>query len=175
MVIEGQYIMIILIQMWLDLVVFWCLIRVLSEWLILSKVCLWARHSNARFKTSHNSLKVKTQGSRKKYTDLFTFWQLLHWNPSLFILQKTHFLTNHSMDVFLILLIRYLVPVVWYIMVFKLECHNYIWSYSPLFTNYCTTDFRILNTVTFTIKYRVSRGLVELLFMWAKSTWSALC
>jgi hypothetical protein len=28
-----------------------------------------------------------------------------------------------------------------------------------------TTDFRILNTVIFTIKYRVSRGLVELLFM----------
>ena len=59
----------------------------------------------------------------------------------------------------------YLVPVVWYIMVLKLECHIYIWSYSPLFTNYCTTDFRILNTVIFTIKYRVSRGLVELLFM----------
>ena len=65
MVIEGQYIRIILIQMWLDLVVFWCLIRVFSEWLILSKVCLWAWHSNARFKTSHNSLKVKTQDSLK--------------------------------------------------------------------------------------------------------------
>jgi hypothetical protein len=61
----------------------------------------------------------------------------------LLILQKTHFLPNHSMDVFFILLIRYLVPVVWYIMVLKLECHIYIWSYPPLFTSYCTTDFRI--------------------------------